>query len=443
MRRGMIAAGLAVAAMLGGCQFGDGAGGSGPSAAGVVVAPGPTLNGTVAEGLMANAVVTAYRWQAGGYVAVGSAVTDDAGRYSLTLPRTATGLLRLDVKLSADPANPTRMRCVAAHCGGAVFGEWLPLAANPGLTGWANVSTTTAATVMPVTPLSTLIVRYAEMLGGGHLRAAELNVAVQRAALLLGVPSSAFALTPGDVSDRTFVSTAAPGALKMSLLAAAFAQLADTQGLGLGAVIDQYAGAFLKNNGRLLQADTGVPAQPNLAALIQAAEDVNTLAFGGGDADWQAWLAQQQAGVLNVLPPAAPFNSAALITALGPMGQDVQSVMNDASASTLQQLAGNELNQFRWLASNDTASLTLVATGTVGYAMLGIRDAGQPAERHGGHDDPDQFRSAVRQSQYRQPDPDADRRTAGHESQPDAYPDTAGRGQPRPSLCLRRHGHGE
>lgn len=378
------AVGLSAALLFTGCnEEADPGSNSTESAVGVVTAPVSvaTINGAVVQGLVRNAVVTASRWQTAGNVVAGSAMTDASGNYSLTLPDAAAGYVRLEMSLSTDPARPTEMLCVAARCGAASFGEWYPLTTNPRMSTWATVGSTGVVTTMPMTPFSTMTVRYAEKIGGGSLVA--VNYARKRIALLLGPSGGALGAVPGNVTDPAYVRAAGAASLKWSMLVAAFAELAESQGVDLATVIDRYSAAFQQNHGQLLQAEDGISPQPGLASIIQAAIAVDGVARGTASSALQTWLAQQQPGQLNLLP-ALNFDSGAFVSALGPMGQDVLSVMQAKGASSLQGLIVDQLSKFRWLASQESTAVASISAQTVIYSMLGSAilanlPAGMPA----------------------------------------------------------------
>lgn len=366
------AAAVSAALMLGGCNDGADSTGTTTSAVGVESVPvtTPTISTSVVQGQIRNAVLTASRWQGTGYVTVATTMSDAAGNFTLSMPDSVAGYVKLEMSLSTDPARPTEMLCVAAQCGSATFGQWYPLTENPRMSSWALVASNGSVTTQPLTPFSTMAVRYAEKLGGGFLSSTAVNLARKRVALLLGVSIGTLGLTPGNVTNPTFVRTTNPASLKWSMLTAAFADLAETQGRSLSAVIDSYSTAFQKYNGQLLQTADGLPAQSSLAALIRAAINVDTAARGTAALTLQPWLDLQVAGELTPLP-AWTFDSSALIAGLGPMGQDITSVIQANGASTLEELIRNQLSSFRWVASQESVAIASIGTQTVVMAMLG------------------------------------------------------------------------
>lgn len=353
---------LFLSLVLAACGGGSGSDSSGSST------PTSTVSSNVVKGIIDNGIIKAWRWENGAYVQVGSAATDVTGHYSLSLSDHAQGLVRLDLTISTDPANPTRMRCDAAKCGNAAFGDWVTLTTNPGLSTWAKVAADGTVTVMPMTPVSTLLVRYAEAVGG-HLDADTVSFAEQRIASLLNMSTDDLLAVPGDLTSVVWVNAASNKALKLTLLAAAFADIANGQGKDVSAIINDYATAFNDNNGRLLQAgDTGVATLGN---LLQSAINSGVLSHSPANADWEQTLTTLQSNVLSALPAGATFDSGKLLTALGPMGDDIRSVITASGKNNLEELVTSELAQFGWLASKDTAGVAGVAVQTVVYAVMG------------------------------------------------------------------------
>lgn len=174
------------------------------------------------KGVVHNGQVQASRLVDGAWSPVATAMTDEAGAFSLSLQGASAGILRLELALSDDPATPTRMRCDApAGCGSAAFGEWQTLTTSPALLSWAQIDAAGDVTVMPITPLSTMVVRYAESLSG-VLNESAITFARNRLAALLGVTSESLMTRPGDVTSATFLASASADALRVSLFSAAF-----------------------------------------------------------------------------------------------------------------------------------------------------------------------------------------------------------------------------
>lgn len=370
MLRSMLASfGLSFTLLLSACG-GDGGG----SATGD---PGPgsgAVSSSVVKGLIRNGVVRLMRWQDGAYVEVAHATTDTAGAYRLIVPNPVPGeVLRLDLELSADASKPTQMRCDAVACGSTAFGDWAPMTSAPGLHSWVSVDANGNAIVMPMTPVSTLLVAYAERAGAGHMDAASLAAAKQRVAALFGFASDADLLAkPGNVADGLFMNAASERVVRMSLLASAFAQLASSG--NLQEVISDYSTSFADNDGRLMQAGGGSPTLDDIFGAMQGV--LPSIINRAGSPVWQAsvtaWItrakAALQAGKLS-------YDSDRFLSALGTgedtLGGDLRRVMGEQNALTLEALVAQQLSQFGWLASGDTVAIAGVAVQAVGYGLTG------------------------------------------------------------------------
>lgn len=355
--------------------------GSSPAAAGSPASTaGAAVSSSVVKGLIRNGVVRLSRFQSGSYVTVATATTDDAGAYQLTVPSPVAGeVLRLDLDLSTDAGRPTQMLCDAAACGSKTFGEWVTLTSTPGLSSWVSINSSGNAVVMPMTPVSTLLVHYAERVGGGHMDAASLGLARQRVAGLFGISADDLLTRPGNVANGLFLQEASPAAVKLSLLASAFAQLA-TGGDALEDVIGGYADAFAENNGHLLQAGGDHSLQDVYGAVQQVLNAAGNPELQAAVVGWlNNAIAALEAGKLNPVchegNPCAEFSSDRFLTALGTgtdtLGGDLRRVMLEQNAGSLEALLAQELAQFRWLASNDSAAIAGIAVQSVGYAVLG------------------------------------------------------------------------
>lgn len=353
--------------LLAGCGDDKSAGG------GTTTPPAPVaVSSSVVKGVIDGGVVEAAQWQGTAWVKVAEAATNAAGGFSLQLPAETRGLLRLTLTLGDDDA--AQMRCDAvAGCDGAAFGDLVPLTEAPGLVSWAEVGADGAVTVMPLTPLSTLVVRYAEAVGG-RLDALSLSFARQRLALLLGMTPEQLLAPAGDITSAVWVSTTDASGLKVSLLSAGFAEMAAGQGSSINALIDRYVVEFLANDGRLLQST--VDDTPSLQAWLEAARNVaQQLTTGDAEtliAQWQERIDSLQAYVLNTLPPMAGLDSNAWLTAMGALGDDIRGVIASSGAVSLEHLLFNELNQFRWLLSADSLALVQNAMEVVGHVITGM-----------------------------------------------------------------------
>jgi hypothetical protein len=341
--------------------------------------PGPTATaqGNVVKGLVRNGVVRALRWQNDVYVEVVSARTGADGSFTLTIPAPVPGeVLRLELDVAGDGS--TQMQCDVADCGFATRGEWGALDSGLGLASWASVAEDGNVTVMPMTPVSTLLVRYAESLGGGHLTATGVAAARQRIAAMFGLSQADLLVRPGSIVDATWMSGATPQAVKLSLLSAAFAELADRNGTSIDSVIDAYATAFTANSGHLVQ-DGAAQSLGELFRSLEAvlATGADPTAVQGWMTDWaDAVLASLQVGRLNTVTCAGTcpaFDSNDLLAALGTgadtLGGDLLLVMQQKGADTLEQLVANELAKYGWLISADSAAVAEVALQIVEFGL--------------------------------------------------------------------------
>lgn len=326
------------------------------------------VSSSAVKGVIHNGLVTARRWQEGEWVEVDRALTNVAGDFSLVLADRTMGVLRLELSLSNDASAVTRMRCDApAGCGTAAYGQWQTLAESPALVSWASVNASGEVAIMPLTPLSTMVVRYAESLGG-VLNEATLSFSRRRLANLLNMAPETLMARPGDITSPTFVAAASADALRVSLLSAAFAQMA--AGGDVNAVLDDFAGAFSRNNGRLLQAGEG----DSLARLLQAASEVggqvNVEASLARVGEWQERLVSLTSGELIQLEASA-VDTNVLVTDLGALGEDVKRVIRESGARNLEHLLVKELSEFGWLLGADTPVVAEVALQTVVYTVMG------------------------------------------------------------------------
>jgi len=326
-----------------------------------------SINSSAVKGVIDNGRVVASRWQEGAWTQVASTLTNEAGDFSLNLQDAQPGILRLELLLSDNPAEATRMRCDApAGCGTAVFGEWQELAIAPALVSWARVESSGAVAVMPLTPLSTLVVRYAESISG-VLSNASLSFAQERVARMLGVSSSVLMARPGDITSTTFVAAASADAMQVTLLSAAFAQMA--AGGDLNQVLNDFVAGLIENNGRLQQ-EGDVSLSHLLTSASEVGAQVDVDASRLRVAEWQSRIAALVSGQLSPLNSIA-LNTSVFVTDLGALGVDVAKVIRDSGAFNLEHLMVKELSEFGWLLGTDSQAVAEVAIQTVAYAALG------------------------------------------------------------------------
>lgn len=339
----------------------DNSGASAPAPASAVI------ESSAVKGVIQNGRVVASRWQDGAWSEVANSLTNEAGDFSLSIPGAQPGILRLELLLSDSSSAITRMRCDApAGCGAVAFGQWQTLTSSPALVSWARVDASGNVTVMPLTPLSTMVMRYAESISGVPTESS-LAFAQQRLASLLGMTPAALMARPGDITSPTFVAAASTDAMKVALLSAGFAQMA--AGGDLNMVLDSFSSAFLNNNGRLLQ--TG---DVSLARLLASANEVGAQididASRTSVGEWQDRLSALVSGELSPLGLAA-FDTSVFVVDLGALGEDVARVIRESGARNLEQLVVQELSQFGWLLGADSKGVAQVAFQTVAFAVIG------------------------------------------------------------------------
>lgn len=349
-----------------------------------------TGGSNVVKGLIRNGVVSAWRWQEGAYTQVATARTGPDGSFVLAVSAPVPGeVLRLQLDVSADtsPGQRTEMLCDVALCGSFTRGQWVPLTSGLGLTSWASVGADGSLVLMPMTPLSTLLVSHAENVGGGHLTAAAVQVASARVAALVGLSPEQLLARPGNILDTAWLDVASPESVKVSVLAAAMAELSTLSGQSIDGVLSYLADRFNAHGGHLLQAGE----QGSQSDLFQA---VASLAATNPDVqahvqDWVAVvLAGLQSGQLSTsacAPDCGPFDSSVVITALGTgsdtLGGDLQRLMQEQGVTRIEDLVSAQLARFGWLAHPDTealAGLVLNVAGTSAISSIGMGDFAPP-----------------------------------------------------------------
>lgn len=337
--------------------------------------------GNVVKGLVRNGIVSAWRWREGAYVRVAAARTGGDGAFTLNIPDPVPGeVLRLQLEVSPDtsPDLRTEMLCDASQCGSATRGQWTEITSGMGLASWASIGSEGVVTIMPMTAISTLLVRHAEMLAGGHLTPDALDVARLRVAALVGLNPAQLLELPGDILNDTWVSVASPEAVRLSVLSAAIAELAAGNGQTIEQVLDLFAGRFNDRDGHLLQ--SGEPG--SLADWLGGVGGVATASPAVMEKilEWGTALAGSlRAGELTVTACGSgcgDFDSNRLITALGTgpdmLGADLRRVMDEHGVTRLEDLIGAQLARYSWLAQADTTALAGVA---LNVAMAGAGSA--------------------------------------------------------------------
>lgn len=347
-------------------------------------------SGNVVKGLIRNGVVSAWRWEAGAYVQVASARTGAGGDFVLDIPDPVAGeVLRLQLDVSSDtsPGQRTEMLCDVAQCGSAVRGEWVPLASGMGLRSWASVGAGGVVTLMPMSPVSTLLVSHAESLNDGHLTAAAVDVARLRVAELFGMTPQQLLSRPGNILDSLWLEAASPEAMRLSVLSAAMAELSTLSGYSIDQVMSYLAERFNAHDGHLMQAG-------ELGSLADVYQSAASLAASNPavQAKISSWLTAAIAGLhsgqLNTATcgeSCVAFDSNDVLNALGTgsdtLGGDLRRLMAEQGANRIEDLLAAQLAQYGWLATPDSVALAGVALDVgvqAAIASAGLGDATLP-----------------------------------------------------------------
>jgi len=242
-----------------------GGGGGGSDDAGTnpaVDANAAKVAGYVMKGVVTHGVVSAYavvNGQKGELLANG--LTDENGFYSLAIPSTYNGPVKLEVRAGSDSS----MICDAADgCGDAAsipsydtnrngqidFGEAFPLdtefaldAAIPAVSGGSTISAA-------VTSITHLASAYAEHFPEG-LSAESIAQANSQAANIFAVNGNILSLTPPNLADSAAVAKAESASVYYAIMSAAVLGTVDRDNLGsqLNALAQTFAGL----NGQLYQ----------------------------------------------------------------------------------------------------------------------------------------------------------------------------------------------
>lgn len=353
------------------------------SSTGSGVGPGPStpsssLSSVAVKGVLKGAAIQVLRWQSDAYVPVESVTTRDDGSFTLTLPDRQPGdVYKLRLAHNAGDT-PIKMVCDAERCGRAYFGDDIDFSADLELTSWVTVGSDGAVTIMPITPVSTILVNYAEFLGSGHLSIGNLTVARRHVAALFRMSPADLLATPGNIASTSMMAAMTEAGRKVSLLSAAFAELAGGDAAQMGANIQRYSQAFIDNNGRLMEAGGGTAENLHdlYTAAYSAAELVTNFAVQKLAREWVE-------GVIDVLrngelsatchsPAGCELDSERFVDALGAMGDDVRAVIGKHGYARLENAIAGELNKFGWLISADTFALVGVAVQTVGYSISAV-----------------------------------------------------------------------
>lgn len=334
------------------------------------------------KGVLKGASIQVQKWENGAYVTTETVTTDNEGSFTLALAGAEPGDV-YKLILSNTAGNAITMVCDATQCGTAGFGDDVSLTGGLELSSWATVGDDGAITIMPITPVSTLLVSYAESLNNGRLTAGNIAVSRNRVAALFRLTPDEVMAVPGNIASSSMMASMTDASRKISLLSAAFAELSGGDVGQMGADIQRFSQAFIYNNGRLLEADssgtfetlhtiyTGAYAAANVAASSTA----QALALKWAD-DIISLLRDGEPSVTcpNALTDGTcpTINSDRFVDALGAMGNDVRTVINEHNYPKLEDAIAGELNKFGWLISQDTFALAGVAVQAVGFSISAV-----------------------------------------------------------------------
>lgn len=361
-----------------------------PPAGSVAPTPMPASvsgSGNVVKGLIRNGIVSAWRWQDGAYVQVATGRTGPTGDFLLEIPAPVAGevlRLQLDVSPDTSPELRTEMLCDVAQCGSGVRGEWVPLDSGLGLRSWASVGADGVVTLMPLSPVSTLLVSHAESLNDGRLTTAGVDVASLRVAALFGLAPEQLLSRPGNLLDPLWLELASPEALRLSVLSAAVAELSSINGVGIEQVLAILLERFNAHDGHLMQAgEVG-----SLADIYQGVASL-TAANPALQDKVGPWVVAAIAGLQpNELNTSAcgeacvEFDSNDVITALGTgsdsLGGDLRRLMEEQGVTRIEDLIAAQLAHYGWLAPADLLALAAVAREAALVSALSAAGMGEP-----------------------------------------------------------------
>lgn len=332
-----------------------------------------------AKGILKDASIQVLKWEAGAYVPVETVQTNSEGAFTLTLPDHLPGDVYKLVLAHRSTDAAMTMVCDVPHCGSYNFGEDMPFTADMDLASWVTVSNEGAITIMPVTPVSTLLVSYAEFLGNGRLTSNNIAMARTHVAALFRMSPADLMAVPGNIASAPMAATMTEASRKISLLSAAFAELSGGDAAQMGADIQRFSQAFVDNNGRLMEAGGGVgETLHNLYTAAYSVADViaspsaQTLALNWINGVKDALVSGELSSTCRNPAGCAEFNSERFVDSLGAMGTDIRTVIGEHGYETLEHAISGELNKFGWLISADTVALTSIALQTAGYTVSSL-----------------------------------------------------------------------
>lgn len=193
-----------------------------------------TTTGVAAKGIIKNATVTAFELSAAGAIlrTVGTADTDNSGKYALTIGSSyAGGPLKL--VLNAKSGGATKMVCdVSTGCNGIVFGQDYSLPSTFTLTSYQQSASNGAAITTQITPYTNMAAARIEDQLNATTPSTLNNTLVSNAnsevSQLVGVNIST--TEPVDITDPAAVAAASPDALQYAAFNAGIGNVAFASG---------------------------------------------------------------------------------------------------------------------------------------------------------------------------------------------------------------------
>lgn len=351
-------------------------------------APGEpvSLSGQVMKGVTRNAVVTAYGLDdSGALVQVASGLSSGDGGFSLNLPNGFQGVLKIVASPTAPPEAPTEMRCDASSgCGAFVeataldvdgdftidFGEWYPVGSDFSLRAVATVDGS-GIRMVNLTPLSTLAADWAAMYPQG-LDADSVLDANARIAAIFGFELADLEGALIDVTDPLTVGLADARTLQLSLLMAAFAEVARANAVTPEDFLGTAAAFFLANGGSLREAGDGEgPSLYDLFTGMQTVAgyiDMPDTTAGEVNAAIAGSLAALQDGAYS---DRVEIDFDTMLGKLGPLGGDIDTLLGLTGLDDPAAFVALQLPQFEWLLAPSNRQIVPVAVEVVVYALLG------------------------------------------------------------------------
>lgn len=298
--------------------------------------PSPTstvIKSSVVKGVLRNAQVKAYRFDTAlktYAIEVGVATTDASGSFSLNVTNPVAGeVLQLRVEpVAAD------MVCDASNCNGKAFGEVVSLAKEqvPNLMSYAKINADgSLGEVMSITPISTLLVGYAQKIGDNLLDNSSVQQAREAIKNNFKLTDADLNATPIDITNSNVVATASPAVLKLSLLAAAVAEQGGSKKT-IKEAVDGLTQTFVNDQ--------------SMASLTTLTASVSTLLAKAkaDDTTVQSWL---NAGSTTPVKPT--FDALRLLNALPQTAQaDLLSVLQQSGVADPQKLIAQEIAKTEW-----------------------------------------------------------------------------------------------